>query len=165
MEFRGLSSNLSAIATFLWTLMQSSISGAGGLCCTLRLWAQGIISPTCPGSHLHTEVLKAERRLHHTGYVGSLMWANLVFAHHGWVETLIEIVTGPPNARSGRAEVAEAGRVKEGPGSSGDWLLCPSTHSSHCVRAPPKTPELASPRTRWEIVYKLNLAQVMSWKR
>lgn len=48
------------------------------------------------------------------------MWANLVFAHHGWVETLVEIVTGSPNARSGRAEVARAGRVKEEPGSSGD---------------------------------------------
>ena len=31
---------------------------------------------------------------------------------------LVETVTGPPNARGGRAEVAEAGRVKEEPGSS-----------------------------------------------
>lgn len=41
------------------------------------------------------------------------MWANLVFAHHSWVETLVEIVTGPPNARSGKAEVAEAGRARK----------------------------------------------------
>ena len=46
-----------------------------------------------------------------------LIW---VFHHQGWVATLVEIAIGPPHAGIGRAKAAEAGRVKEGPGSSGN---------------------------------------------
>lgn len=165
MEFRGVRSKPSATVTFPWTLTTVQ-----------HLWSWGpllYIEAMGPGDHFPylsrfpfpSWGVKGWKKAPPHWLCGSLMWANLVFAHHSWVETLVEIVTGPPNARSGKAEVAEAGRVKEGPGSSVGWLFCPSTHSSHCVRAPPKTPKWASPRTRWEIVDRLNVAQVMSWKR